>query len=489
MSLREQAARGVVWSAAQTWGARAISFLITIILARFVLPDAFGLIAFATVFISFAQIFLDQGFGDAIVQCQQLEREHLDTAFWINLFTGSLLTIVGILISRPIEQLFNKPQLAAVLVFLSLNFLIGSLSSVQQAILKRQLAFKKLAVRSLIASLVSGAVAIILAMRGFGVWSLVAKMLVNSLVSVIVLWRVSDWRPSFNFSRKHLKELYRFGINILGSNFVEFFSRNADNFLIGFFLGTTILGYYTLAYNLLITMIALLIDVPVIVVFPTFSRLQDELTKMRQAFYEVTQLQSVVAFPIFVGTLALAPEAIIFLYGPNWAPSIPVTQVLMLIGILLSAAYFYGNVINAAGKPSLRFAILALTSVLNVIGFAIAVRWGIVAVAVSYVISGYISLPIYFLIIKRLINVNFRVHLQQYIPALCSSLAMCAIIFGLKLALPDEMELTLRILVLLPAGILTYLVTLYLIRPSLTHQVLNLIQLVLPGLKARTPGS
>lgn len=486
MGLRQQAAKGVVWSAAQSWGARAISFLITLVLARLLSPDAFGLVAFATVFTAFAEIFLDQGFGDAIVQFQQLDREHLDTAFWTNLIAGLLLTIIGILVSRPLEHLFNKPQLAIVLGYLSLNFLIGSLSTVQQAFLKRRLDFKKLAIRSLIATLISGAVAIIMAIRGFGVWSLVAKVIVNSLVSVAVLWRVSDWRPGLHFSIRHLKEIYNFGIHIVGSNFVDFFSRNSDNFLIGFFLGTTALGYYAIAYNLLVAMTGLLIEVPNAVIFPTFSRLQAEPTRVKQAFYEVTQLLSTIAFPIFLGMIVLAPDAIIIIYGEQWISSIPVIQVLMLMGIFFSGSYFFGNVIKAAGRPSWRFGILSLLSILNVIGFMIAVHWGIVAVAGSYVIVGYLIFPIYFLVCRRLLHISIRTYLQQYIPAFTSSLAMIAVILGLRIVLNGEVGLYIRVFISISLGGLVYLAVLYLIKPSIFRYFLSIAHLVLPQSQSKT---
>ena len=363
---------------------------------------------------------------------------------------------------------------------MSFNFFIGSLSGVQKAILKRQLAFKSLAIISLVATIISGIVAITMAFLGFGVWSLVAKTLVYGLINMVALWLFSDWRPSFHFSNKHFKELYSFGINIVGSNFVDFFSRNSDNFLIGYFLGTTALGYYTLAFSLLTVMTELMIAVPNAVLFPAFSRLQGTPTKMKDAFYEVIQLQSIVAFPIFLGMFAIAPEVLIFLYGQKWAPSIPVTQAFMLIGLLSSAFYLYGNVIKAAGKPSLRFRIMLLISILNVIGFTIAVRWGIVAVAASCVVVGYLVLPIYLLVVSNIIQVTFRKHLQQYIPALLSSLAMVVVIWGLKNVLGNEMGLSTQLIIYITMGALTYLLVLHFIQPLLYHQLIQLAQNTLP---------
>jgi PST family polysaccharide transporter len=200
MDLKQEAVRGVAWSAAEKWGIRVITFLVTLILARFVSPESFGLIAYATVFISFAGIFVEQGFSDAIVQFPTIEREHLDTAFWIGILMGTLLSIFTFATSGMIANVFHEPQLIPILKWLSPVFLVGALNSVQYSILRRKLAFRSLTVRSLICVLISGTVAAIMAVLGFGVWSLVARSLVSGVVSVITLWGVSDWRPSFRLS-------------------------------------------------------------------------------------------------------------------------------------------------------------------------------------------------------------------------------------------------------------------------------------------------
>lgn len=486
MGLREQAAKGIVWSAARTWGSRAVSFLVTLVLARLVLPEAFGLIAYATVFIAFTQIFVDQGFSDAIVQCPRLERQHLDTAFWISLLIGILLTGIGVLASARIAQLFHEPQLAPIVGWLSIGFIFSALSSVQQAILRRRLAFKSLALRSLVAISAGGFVAVIMAFLGFGVWSLVAKMLVGGLAGVITLWQISDWRPGFNATWSHFKELFSFGINIVGSNFVDFFSLHGDDFLIGYFLGPVALGYYSIAYSLLIAMSDLLISVPNAVLFPTFSRLQSEYERMRQSFCEVAKLQSIVAFPIFIGISIMAPEVVNFLYGKTWNPSIPVIQILMFKGIIQSATYLYSSVIKAVGKPSWRLFIWTLTAILNLAGFFLVVRRGIIAVALVYVLVGYLVLPLYFLIIKYLIHVPFWTHLQQYIPALCSSIVMIGVVFGLKSIIGNEVEFYTRMFILVSCGALTYFLVLNLIQPKLTRQLTDLAHLILPRLRSKT---
>jgi PST family polysaccharide transporter len=317
------------------------------------------------------------------------------------------------------------------------------------------------------------------------VWSLVAKALVGGVVSVITLWQVSDWRPSFHISLKHFKELFSFGSNIVGGNLVDFLSTNADNFLIGYSLGTVALGYYSLAYNLLITLTDLLVTVPNIVSFPIFSRIQNDLDRLKSAFYEVTQLQSLLAFPVFLGLFAVAPEAVRVLYSEKWIASTPVLQLLMLTGITRSATYFYSSIFRASGKPSWRFGIYTLTAVLNVVGFLIVVRLGIVAVALSYVVVSYALMPLFFYLIQKIVPVTLRSHLSQYAPAFFSSLFMIAVVLGLKHFLGGNIPTSIRLAILVIAGGGTYLLGIRLIRPGLYAKMLELVKLAIPKIRAR----
>jgi O-antigen/teichoic acid export membrane protein len=485
MSLKQEAVNGVVWSAAQKWGIRAITFVVTLLLARLLLPEAFGLVAYAAVFTHFIGLFIDQGMSDAIVQFTNLDREHLDTAFWISFLTGAAITLVCFAASNFIASLFHEPRLGPILRWLSPSFIIGGLSSVQASILRRELAFKILTMRTLLATLVSGIVAVVMAFLGAGVWSLVARSLVGSVVSVITLWQVSKWRPSFHFSPRHFKELFSFGVNIVGGDVVDFLSTNADNFLIGYFLGSTLLGYYSLAYNLLITLTDLLVTVPNVVSFPIFSRIQNDLDRFKLAFYEVTQLQSLIAFPVFLGISAVASEAVRVLYGEKWVATIPVVLILMLSGITRSATYFYSSVFRASGKPSWRFGVYALTSALNIAGFLIVVRMGIVAVAASYVVVSYVLMPLFFYLIQKLIPVNIKDHLNQYTPALVSSLLMIAVVLVVKQFLGESIPVLIRLIILVILGGGTYLLSIRLIRPKLFTKILELVKMALPKFLVR----
>lgn len=486
MSLRQQAAKGVVWSVIQKWGKEVFWFISFVVLSRLLAPEAFGLVALASVFTAVVRIILDQGFSAAIVQRADLERKHLDTAFWMSVLIGILLTLGGIAASGLLAAFFGEPRLAPILRWLSLSFIIGALSSTQIAILRRKLDFKSLAARSLPATMVGSIVAVGMAFAGFGVWSLVAQRLAIGLTGVIILWRASDWRPGFNLSREHYKELFTFGVSITGNNFLKAFTRRANDFLIGYFLGPTMLGFYTIGYRLVLVMIRLVTGITNAVAFPTFSRLQHNPKRMLRAFYKVTQYTNLLAIPVFIGLAALATELIPAILGEKWVPSIPVMQVLALIGILQSLLAFNGSIMRASGKPSWEFGIMLVTAVSSVIGFLLVVRFGIVAVAASTVIVGYLLAPISYIAIRRLIQVDFRTYLGQFAIPLFASLIMVAVILGLKYLFGlQELNLYLRLPILIAAGALTYLLVIVLTARSLTREIQELANLVFPGWKLR----
>ncbi|HEY9601128.1 MAG TPA: MOP flippase family protein [Allocoleopsis sp.] len=477
MNLRQNAVKGVVWSAITSWGRQAIAFIVFFLLARLLGPEAFGLVALATVFLAFVQVFVDQGFAEAIIQRHELDPEHLDTAFWTNLGIGLLITVLCIGTAGLAAELFHEPQLAPVIRWLSLNFTIIALSSVQDAILRRNLAFRSLAVRSLIGVVAGGVVGVVMAFSGYGVWSLVGQQLSSGLVQTTVLWWASHWRPGFRVSQSHFKELFSFGINVVGMNVLEFVNRRADDFLVGYFLGSKALGYYSVAYRLMMIGLDLLTNVINQVAIPTFSKLQLEPERLLRAFYSVIELTSLVSFPAFIGLAVLAPELLPTLLGAKWFPSIPVIQVLALIGVLHSVYYYNGSVIMAMGKPSWKLIINFIYSIANVIAFIIAVRWGIVAVAAAFVIRGYVLAPMELWLLKKLIPLNLITYFRQYIAPLAGSLAIAVTVWLVKYFLGDLVNVYILLAICIALSIASYVLTILLIAPKLFQQAFDMAQL------------
>ena len=226
-------------------------FIITVILARLLSPGDFGLLGMTTVFTGFVAIFNNMGISGALIQKQDADERHLSSAFWLNIAVGIVLTFLMIAASPLIASFYNKPQLEPIIMVMSLNYFLASFTIVQQTILAKNMDFKRLAARDIISVIAGGLVGITLAFCGFGVWSLVYQSITFTLINVILLWTVSPWRPKFIFSKKAIMDIFKFSVNLTGFNIVNYFGRNVDYLLIGKFLGAEALGFYSLAYKLM----------------------------------------------------------------------------------------------------------------------------------------------------------------------------------------------------------------------------------------------
>jgi O-antigen/teichoic acid export membrane protein len=480
MSLKQQAIRGTIWSLIQRWGSQGITLVVFLLLARLLEPQAFGLIALATVVISFVQAFTDQGFWDAIVQRRNLEPEYLDTAFWVNISIGILLTLITVATAGFIAQFFREPALTPVIRWLSLTFLVTALSSVQGALLTRELKFKVIAMRRLLGIFVGGITGVIMALLGFGVWSLVGKQIVDAVVNVVVLWNVSNWRPGFQISLHHCKELFSYGVNVVGFRILSFFNRRSGEFLIGYFLGSITLGYYTIAYRVLSIFIEVMIGTIQRIAFPIFSRMKPNPDKLRQAYFEAIQLTSLVAFPAFLALSALAPEIVVVVFGDQWKPSIPVMQVLGLIGLLSAVFHYNDPLLMALGKPQWAFRLTGLHALLNVVFVVVAVRWGIVAVAAAFVVRGYLMSPIMLWVVNKVLPFKWTEYRRQWLPQFLASLVLVSAISGAKYLLNEALNVHLLLPIYLVFGLAIYVATICVIAPELPPRVVELFRIALP---------
>lgn len=467
MSLRQKALHGLFWSAIEKWGGKFFALLVFLTLARLLEPEAFGLVALASVFVAFVQVFVDQGFADAIVQRPDLEESHLDTAFWVNIAMGLLMTLLCAAAAGLIAAGLREPALEPVVRVFSLAFIINAISGVQIALFRRKLAFKVLAVRTLIANVIGGVAGITMAFLGYGVWSLVGQQLLMSGTGAIILWTASTWRPTFRFSRRHFVDLFSFGINVIGTNLLNFLNRRSDDLLIGYFLGTTALGYYTVAYRILLTLTDLITGISAQVTFPIFSKMRQDKERMLRAFYLTTQYASYISFPIFMGLAVTAPILIPVVFGPQWAPSIPVMQILAFIGLLHSVTFFNGSVLLAMGKPSWRLMLGILNTATNVAAFLVAVRWGIVAVAAAYVIRGYVTAPLTPWVIRKLIGLSYTRYVRQFMVPFTGTLGMVAVLLAFHLAIGNTVPPVALLIMEISLGAVIYIIAIQWMAPSM----------------------
>ncbi|MGG6295108.1 lipopolysaccharide biosynthesis protein [Leptolyngbya sp. AN02str] len=485
MSIKQKAIQGVVWSAVQNWGSQAGTLIIFFILARLLTPEAFGLVALANVFLAFMQLFLEQGFGQAIIQRKDLEPEHLNTAFWINLSIGCGLSLIGMGVAGTVARSFDQPELVPILRCFSVLFVITALGQVQQSLLERKFEYKAIAARWLVATFAGGVVGIGMALLGFGVWSLVAQQIVYAALGTLTLWLCSEWRPGLKISVRHFRDLFGVGMHIMGFNYLSFLNTKANDFLVGYFFTPAVLGYYSVAYRVLNVMTQMLVRTSRDVALPTFSRLQEDPERFRRAFYTATQLTSAIAFPTFLGMAVLAPELVVVLFGEQWLPAVPLMQVLALMGMLRSITFFKGSVFIAMGKPSWWFWLSALNATLNLLGFAIAFRWGIFAVTLASVIRAYVVFPIGQLAVSKLIQEGLGKYLRVFIAPLGSAIAMATAIYAVKQPLSQYLNPLGLLVVCTLFGAAVYLIMIWLWAPKLFQQAIGIARLVVSRPKAQ----
>ena len=470
--LRRRTVRGLLWSAAESWGAQAVSVLVFIVLSRYLAPAAFGLLGMAAVFVALVQTLVGQGMSDALVQRERLDNAHRDTAFWTALVTGAVLTAAGWAVAGSVAAFYREPTLAPVVAWLSVIVLVRSLATTQSALLRRALEFRPLALRSLGGALAGGIVGVVMAVAGYGVWALVGQQLATAVVATALLWFASDWRPGLGVSWQCVGDLFPFGARVVGSNLVNFLNRHTDDLFIGLYLGATALGFYAVGYRLLLAATAILTGFSSAVAFPVFSRLQGEPERLRNGLYQATGLTAMLAFPTFVGAAVLAPDLITVLFGARWLEAAPVMRVLAFIGILHAVFYLTSNAFYAVGEAATVLWLNVLNAVTNVAAFWIAARWGIVVVAAAYVLRGYLLAPLRLTLLRRAVGIEVGRYLRELrAPALATTL-MAGSILGALALLPTAAVA--RLLVGVPLGVLVYLAALRMLDPAGLRQVVAL---------------
>jgi O-antigen/teichoic acid export membrane protein len=484
--LRRRAAKGVFWTATSNWGNELTRLLVFVILARLLDPKDFGLVALALVFIGMTQVVADQGMADALVQRKDLDPAHFDSAFWMNVAAGLFLAAIMAGLAIPISHALGEPRLAPVLAVLALSIPISSLNLVQRALMTRELAFRSLALRTLVSIGVGATFGVTAAFLGFGVWSLVAQQITAPIAGVLVLWRVSYWRPRAAFSYRHFRDLFGFGSNVVGFRLLNYFNRTCDQLFIGSFLGAASLGFYTIGSRMLRLLFQVTSSLIDRVAFPLYSRLQGNAPRLVRAHYKSTAFAGLIAFPAFIGMVALAPDFVPVVFGTKWMGSVPIMQILAFLGVVQFLTYLNGTMLKALGKPSWQVIIVAVTTVLKVVAFFIAVRFGIIAVAVASLCVGCVAAPAYYWTLHRLIPIRLVAYLNHIKGPLVASLLAGATVIGIRSVLGDGHPLV-TLLVGSAVGLVIYVAAIGVVARPLAAEAIDLTRRGIPSLRILRP--
>lgn len=409
---------GIMWSGLGTAGSSIISFVSNIILARILLPSDFGCIAMLYVFMALSNTFINAGFSSALIQKKDPTREDYNTAFYWNIVVAFFLYFILFFSSPAIARYYEMPLLSSVLRVHAIALISSSLGIIQMTQLSKNLKFKYVSKAQLISYLSGTIIAIIMALCGFGVWSLVASNLVHSAIYVLLLWKMSSWRPEWCFSWNSFKELFSFGGFLALVGIINTLYNNIQALIIGKKFSATDVGYFNQARRLEFVPSDTVTMVVDNVTFPVFSKIKDDVKTLVAGIRTNVKAVSYLNFALYVLLIIIAYPLINFIYGDRWDAAVPYFQILCLAGMVYSLDKINLNVIKSLGKGKLYFLTQIVTRIIGISIMFVGMLWGIYGLLFSLVISSYFNLIVSGIIRSRLVNYSMMDQLKDLFPIL-----------------------------------------------------------------------
>jgi O-antigen/teichoic acid export membrane protein len=353
MSTARSLQRPLAWAFAMNWGQRGLTTVFTFVLAAMLGPRDFGVVAMAIVYVTFIDGFVEQGLGTAIIQRKDIDKEHLDSAFWLNLAWSLVFVGITFLTAGWWARANDLPELENVIKALSPTIVLASLTIVQFSLLQRRMDFKSLAVRANAAALAGGGAGIALALAGFGVWALVAQQLTAHVVSLVLFWALVRWAPRLRFSRAHSRDLLSFSVHVFVANIGGFLNRRADALLMGLFFGPVVVGIYRLADRLVDVVLELTMRPVGAISLPHFSRLQADPEALRQGVRSCMRVAVLATVPAML-VIAACSDYVLAVFGEEWEPGGVALKLLAIVGIAKALVFFSGPLLFALARPGFR---------------------------------------------------------------------------------------------------------------------------------------
>lgn len=469
---RSQIRSGVTWKAVSTISVQGTRAVVAVILARLLTPYEFGLASAVLIFSGLALVLTDLALGSALIQQRRINEADRSTVFWTSAAAGLLLTVVAAALSGVVASFYGAAEIAPLFAAFSVTFLLSGISTTQASLLQRELRFRSLETRMIIATLVGGVVGVSLAFLGFGAWAVVLQAITASIVSTVLLWLYSSWRPSLVFSIGSLRRLGGNAAKLFGAQFLYFVSRNTDALLIGRFLGPSALGIYSIAFNLMLFPVTRIAGPIRAVLFPAFSRVQDDAERMRTGWERGNQLVGAAAMPVMLGIVAVAPDFVPVVLGDQWGGAIRVVQILAIVGLVQSLQTVGTSTLTAAGHMGTLFAFTLASYAASVLAFFVGVSGGINGVAVAFAVASVALFPVFVFLSGRAVGGSLLDFVRSMAGITASAIAMLVAVVLLRVGLEElGVGQALRLALCIAAGALIYLPMLAVTAPAILGEL------------------
>lgn len=385
MSLKKQAISGVKWTTISTVLNNVLQLLQLAILARFLNPEDFGLMAIVMVVMGFVSAFADLGISNAIIHRQIITKNELSSLYWLNVITGFVMFIITSAISPFISKIYGEPELTNLIILLSFTFIIQSFSQQFSMLLQKELRFKEIARIEIVNKLFSFIVSVYLACIGYGVYSLVYGSLIASLIMTIQFLPIGlrEYCPSLRFKIDEIKSFFSFGAYQIGERTVNYFNYQIDAILIGKLIGMEGLGIYNIAKQIVMEPAMVFNPIVTRVTFPAMARVQDDIPVLKNAYLKAIRYLSSINFPVYAFIFVFAHEIVDILFGPKWQNAVIIIQILSIWAAWRSTHNPIGSLLLARGRTDLGF--WWSFSVFFYVPLAVWIfsHWGLIGIAVG----------------------------------------------------------------------------------------------------------
>ena len=381
--LKKKTISALLWRFLERCGAQGVTFLVTIVLARLLAPEIYGLMALVTVFTAILQVFVDSGLGNALIQKKDADDLDFSSVFFFNLVMCIALYLLLFFCAPLIATFYHNPELTAVIRVLGITLLIAGVKNVQQAFVSRKLQFKQFFFATLGGTIGAAVIGIAMAYMGFGIWALVAQSLFNAIIDTVILWLTVRWRPKWQFSFVRLKGLLRFGWKLLASSLLHTFYTNLRTLVIGKLYTPVDLAYYEKGQSfptLIVSNINASIDS---VLLPTMSGVQDSRETVKAITRRAIVTSSYLMWPMMVGLAAVAKPLVVLLLTEKWIAAVPFLQIACFALGLEPLQTANLNAIKAMGRSDIYLKLEIVKKTVSIAILLLSMRFGVMAIAVS----------------------------------------------------------------------------------------------------------
>jgi len=447
LGLRDKALKGLFWSFTDNSVSKGINFIAGVFLARLLSPREFGLIGMLALFIGVSETIINSGFGLALIRKNDSRQVDYNSVFFFNVSLSIIIYFILFTCSGYISGFFNEPVLEDILKVLSIIVIINAFGLVQNSILIKNLDFKTIAKITFISSVLSGTISILLAYKGFGVWSLVVKTLISSAVTSISLWILNKWRPTMEFSSRSFIEMYRFGYKLLLSSLLYTTYINIYKFVIGKVYSADELGYYTRAEQFQVLPSSNISGIIQKVTLPLLTNIKDDRLSLKSNYRKMIQATMFLTFTLMIGMAAVAEPMIKVIIGDAWLPAVPYLQILCFVGMFSPLHTLNLNILFLDGRSDLGLKLEIYKILIAIPVILLGIFFGIKIMLTGMVFHAVISYYLNSSISGKLIEYPVREQVRDILPSFIIALLMgiTVYLFGLVLPVGDLLKLILQI--------------------------------------------